>query len=112
MNRGSALKLIEAIESGKYQPGSGQLRFDDCYCAFGVMLDFADPSGWKIHPLHGWEWRGEVFKMPEEVRKRCKMKTVYGDFITSNGRQMCLSDVSSSNWEQPLYYLKNYYEQM
>ena len=111
MNRGSAFKLIEAIESGKYKSGGGQLHYNDCFCTFGVMLDFLDPTAWKPCFI-GFSWRGEVFKIPEDARKRIKMKTVYGDIITNNGNRICLSDLSHTTWDEPLYYLKQYYEQL
>lgn len=111
MNRGSANKLIECIESGRYKVGSGQLRFDDCFCVFGVMLDFLDPTAWKPAYI-GYTWKGETFKMPVDARKVIKMKTMYGDFVTANGLKLCLSDIGHNSWDQPLYYLKQYYDQL
>lgn len=32
-------KWVEALRSGKYKQGSGQLRQDDCFCCLGVLCD-------------------------------------------------------------------------
>jgi hypothetical protein len=38
---------IEALESGKYQQGTGQLRNGDCFCCLGVACDLSDAGQWK-----------------------------------------------------------------
>ena len=32
-------KWVEALRSGEYEQGTGQLRNDDCYCCLGVAHD-------------------------------------------------------------------------
>jgi hypothetical protein len=32
-------KWIDALRSGEYKQTRGRLRFDDCYCALGVLAD-------------------------------------------------------------------------
>ena len=121
MNRGTALKWFERIESGRYLFGRGALRSPagtrprakECFCIFGVLADFLDPNGWTINALGLYEWHGETFILPESWRKRCKMKTDYGHFSNENGHLQSLTDIndSSLSWEFPLYYAKKYYEQ-
>jgi hypothetical protein len=36
----------EALESGKYKQGSGQLRDDDCFCCLGVLCDLSGAGKW------------------------------------------------------------------
>lgn len=77
MNKGSALKWIELLESGKYKLGTGALRSNgDEFCALGVLCDFIDNSKWSEIPLVGcYSWDGFIAIIPEEVKEKCKMKT-------------------------------------
>ena len=121
MNRGTALKWFERIESGRYLFGRGALRSPagtrprekECFCIFGVLADFLDPNGWTINALGLYEWHGDMFKLPETWRKRCKMKTVYGNFVSSNGQVENMVDIADGcrDWTYPLYIAKKYYEQ-
>jgi hypothetical protein len=42
-------KLLDALRSGEYKQGRGQLRVNDCYCILGVVTDIYAKE-------HGEEW--------------------------------------------------------
>ena len=47
MNADTKIKWLEALRSGKYQQGKGNLRNGDSYCCLGVLCDAVAPSGWR-----------------------------------------------------------------
>lgn len=115
MNRGTALKWIDRIENGGYEFGRGALRLtENCFCPLGVLAHFLDPDGWKINELGMYEWHGEICKLTDDARKRCKMKSIWGSFKTNNGFEGNLVDVSDgcTDWRTPLYIIKQYHEQL
>ena len=80
MNRGTALKWADRLESGCYSFDRSQLRIScrgrRVYCPLGVLADFLDPDGWAM----AWDgmsglWHGEQFKIAGAGRKKAKMKT-------------------------------------
>jgi hypothetical protein len=117
MQKGTADKLIVALKSGKYKWGGGQLRYNDCFCAMGVLLDIINPNAWKL----AWDecsytWEGEQFYLPERIRKSSKIKTRDLEFETNNGFRTSLSYISDYADDDTRYHtihmLKEYYEQM
>lgn len=112
MKLGTKNKWVEALRSGKYPVGSGQLRSEFGYCAFGVLADFIDPNGWQPHPLHGYTWHDEVFKVDSETRKLCKMKTLFGEIVTDDNQRIVLSDLIVDNFEMIIPLIDKYYEQI
>jgi hypothetical protein len=40
-------KWLEALRSGKYDQGTGQLRSNNCFCCLGVLCDVFDQSRWE-----------------------------------------------------------------
>lgn len=122
MNKGTTIKWLNTLKHGNYHFGNGQLKsiipdsngnLVDAYDPFGVLLDFLNPNGWQRHELHGWTFEGEVFKMPESYRKSCKMKTIWGNFVSDNGYETSLVNVidGCSSFDFPIYYIEKYYEQ-
>ncbi len=92
MNRGSALKWIEQLETTKHGYDVGQLAcvapasFDEndnpsnetqiIMCPMGILATFLDPDGWELGPDGvSMLFHGEQFQLPQKFRKRCKMKT-------------------------------------
>ena len=49
-NKTNMTRLVEALESGKYEQATGSLRKDDSYCCLGVACDLAKGEV-------GGEWR-------------------------------------------------------
>jgi len=41
-------RWLEALNSGDYKQGRGNLRTDDNFCCLGVLCDLYDKKGWKI----------------------------------------------------------------
>lgn len=78
MNRGTALKWAERLETTAAVYDNSQLAFkvDDVEykSPLGVLADFLDPEGWEKHPILGYQWHGEVFKIPEQWAKKAKLK--------------------------------------
>jgi hypothetical protein len=109
MKRGTALKWIEQIQSKEYSIGTGQLRYENDFDPLGVLCDFLDPHGWKQDYI-GYTWHGEKFKLPEDWRKKIKMKTLYGEFITDNGQKTEIDH--TYDWNQVTQLIEKYYEQM
>jgi hypothetical protein len=69
---------LEALRSGKYDQGTGQLRDGNCFCCLGILCDIFSPSGWYI--TDGiYEWvHGEGLDesheggvLPRNFRVRC-----------------------------------------
>jgi hypothetical protein len=117
MQKGTADKWIAALKSKKYDYACGQLRFDDCYCAMGVLLDVINPNGWKLAwDGHSYTWEDEQFYLPERIRKGSKIKTKDLNFETQNGWRTSLSYVSDYmddvNRKVSIYMIENYYQQM
>lgn len=46
MNPGIKASWLEALRSGRYQQGQGQLRSDRSWCCLGVLCDVVDPDLW------------------------------------------------------------------
>lgn len=79
MNRGSALKWIEALETTDWVYDCCQLRFDahgvTYGSAFGVLANFLDPEGWQRDwDLVSYTWHGSKFEPTTDALKRVKMK--------------------------------------
>lgn len=126
MNLGSKNKWIEAMQSGQYLFGEAQLRWDDVHISewqkeqgirmrcdpWGVLLDFLNKDGWEKHELHGWTFEGEVFKMPESYRKRCKMKTEWGEFTDDEGIERSFVELVDSvdRYEPVIDFIEKYYQ--
>lgn len=80
MNRGTALKWADALETTQVGYDSAQLGYISegkrHLCPLGVLADFLDPDGWEVaHDGVSLLWHGEQFQLPKSARKRCKMKT-------------------------------------
>ena len=61
-------KWLEALRSGKYDQGTGQLRNGNCFCCLGVLCDIFDPNAWKIDRNSNAEWSyGEGFDQSHEI---------------------------------------------
>lgn len=114
MQKGTAEKLLTALNSGKYTIGHGQLRYDNCYCVLGVLLDIIDPTKWKLDWTQcGYTWEGETFFLPERIMKSSKIKTRELWFETENGEKMSLVKLNDySDQVITKHYLKKYYQQM
>lgn len=57
MNTDLKNKWIQAMESGEYQFGSGELRDDDnCFCALGVLCNIIDPGKWFMSENRATRW--------------------------------------------------------
>lgn len=69
-------KWLEALRSGKYDQGTGQLRNGNCFCCLGVLCDVFNPTGWD-----GEEWSfgegidqcRELSVLPSNFRLQCGM---------------------------------------
>jgi hypothetical protein len=107
MNRGTALKWIERLESGEYKHGKCGLRdHDDHFCALGVLLDFLDKEAWVQSDLHGYTWAGSPLVMSKDAMKRCKIKSEEEVLKLAE-----LSD-SSNDFNAVIEWLKENYESL
>jgi hypothetical protein len=65
-------KLVEALRSGRYQQGRGELksRFEDnCFCFWGVVCDVSGLSSWTKSNIGGWNnYMGEAVFPPNAVK--------------------------------------------
>lgn len=49
-------KWLEALRSGRYKQGQGELRtVDNCFCCLGVLCDVLDPNGWNDQRDHEYD---------------------------------------------------------
>lgn len=71
MNKDIAVKWVDALTSGRYKRGTGQLRtHKNEYDVLGVLCDVAkDTFGdrWKQNPRENWSFMGLTFYAPVEV---------------------------------------------
>jgi hypothetical protein len=95
MNKGSATKWAEALETGKYVMNDGiGLRYaDNTFCVAGVLEDFASGgSSWKLSALECvYETMdGSPHVISKDIKSRCKIKTDFAevyDFHRQNAEQ-------------------------
>ena len=68
--------LLDALRSGKYLQGTGQLRFDDNFCCLGVACDIykennPDRASWENHGYFRTRYDGDddgsSMELPSEV---------------------------------------------
>lgn len=68
MNQEIKIKWLEALRSGKYQQGEGQLRTqDNKFCCLGVLCDIVKPEGWSDVNHDEWWHDGESGVLGHEV---------------------------------------------
>ncbi len=69
MNADIKVKWVEALRSGKYRQGIGELRSrDDKYCCLGVLCDIVAPERWEVSATTGGYSIGTSGKLcPVEV---------------------------------------------
>lgn len=116
MKRGTALKLTDLLKSGNYTAGTCVLRYENCYCVFGVLADFLDPEAWR-DGFAGDAWRGCQHYLDDAALKQCKIKTRDGVFIDDEDRTSSLvqqSDLCARDgkWDKVIVVLEKYYDQI
>ena len=76
MNRGTALKWIDALRSTEHHFDNSQLMFHSRYgimaSPLGVLCEFLDPAGFMDTGICGFAWHGQTFYMPEPWLVKCK----------------------------------------
>ena len=120
MNRGTAFKWIDRLESGKYKQGAFQLRrridhyssFDynkDEFCVFGVLADFLDSDGWKLDNIFNYNWHREVFFIKDEILwSKCKFKNKWSSPVIQELSE--INDGNDQNFCQCINFIKQFYE--
>lgn len=110
MNRGSALKWIERLQSKTYELchlqmtfrmpnfqkiGSEWVRKADTFDHIGVLCDLLDPTAWKINTETDfvYSWHGVSGYIPKEQLKRGKIKHQEFLFVDEFGKQHSLADM-------------------
>lgn len=73
MNRELIMKWIEALRSGLYKQGKGQLRDGDDFCCLGVLCDVKDSSKWtpianRDSEDAGAAWNGSITAPPIKLQ--------------------------------------------
>lgn len=117
MQKGTAEKLITALRSGKYDYGNGQLRYDNCYCLLGVLLDIINPNLWTLTwDRVSYTWDGEQFFLPDKIMKGSKIKNKELLFKSNENETLSLITIhdyyDDKNRKNTIKYLEMYYEQM
>jgi len=81
-----------------------------------VQLSGVEHFKWHRPPFYSisYEWNGETFKLPESARKKCKIKSEYGDLETGNGVTINITDMfdAAPGWTNIVHYIEEYYEQI
>jgi hypothetical protein len=120
MNRGSALKWVQELESTDWVYDWCQLRYDHdgkkLGSPFGVLANFLDPSGWKL----AWDgvsytWHGSQFTLSTEFLKRIKMKhNIYDNRIEFGGNigTVTIHEVECmvGSFKEFAFFLEQHYE--
>lgn len=70
MKKRIADKLVEALRSGKYEQGKGQLKKDNKFCCLGVLCDISKKSEWDYNSASkATEYDDEEGLPPDNVIK-------------------------------------------
>lgn len=68
MNPGIKASWLEALRSGRYQQGQGQLRWENSFCCLGVLCDIVDPDLWiQCGPSFSYLTQTDTDFLPEAV---------------------------------------------
>ncbi len=65
---------IEALRSGKYQQGRGQLHINNQFCCLGVLCDIAPNKAW-TGSQREWFNKEEMTMLPDSVREWAGLET-------------------------------------
>lgn len=76
MNRGTALKWVDALRNTEHHFDNSQLMFHSRYgtmaSPLGILCEFLDPAGFVDTGVCGLAWHGAVFYMPGPWLVKCK----------------------------------------
>lgn len=78
MNKGTALKWMEALKNVQCEFDNSQLGFRSNYQIFmsplGVLVDFLEPHKWYFDDLNFIEIEKSIFTLPTDLQKKAKIK--------------------------------------
>lgn len=107
MNRGTALKWIDLLESGKYKHGTGALRdSDNCFCVLGVLADFLDNTKWKHSIFDSYLWGSSGLMLDTQTLRSVKIKS-----LETLEELIALNDLST-DYAPAVQWLKENYERL
>lgn len=98
MKKEIAMKWVEALRSGKYRQGRGELRTkDNRFCCLGVLCEIT-----KDKTNVDWSWPSDLYDplcfdgkytaLPESVRVLAGMKSISGDLSETK----CLASLNDA----------------
>ncbi len=110
MNRGTAIKWIERLQSKTYElcrlqstfrmpnfkrSGSEWIREEDSFDHIGILCDLLDPNAWTINleTDFAYKWYGASGYIPNEQLKRGKIKHQEFLFVDEYDVQHSLADM-------------------
>lgn len=99
-------KWVEALESGKYKQGRGQLNASEGFCCVGVLCDVVDPTKWvDSEDWKGKEYEGDALCVPESVARLLPVITTRMDWPWLYGR----NDEKKQTFPEIAAYLRETY---
>lgn len=79
MNRGSALKWVQAMRETSHSFDNSQLGFEFsdgfCFSPIGILCEFVDPTGMVVNELGYCQWDTECWWLTPDIMKRTKAKS-------------------------------------
>lgn len=96
-----AKRWVEALRSGEYKQGRGQLRRGNKFCCFGVACDLFDHDAW-----YDDSFDGQDQVLPLEVRDALGLRSKAGIFsipivVVEDGEERhweCLAELNDHGW--------------
>lgn len=76
-------KWVEALRSGKYEQGKGQLRQDNKFCCLGVACDILETVKWEVDRVSGDQDKvlGESTALPAQIQNFYGLNACFGSFL-------------------------------
>lgn len=117
------LKWIEALESGEYKQGKGQLRDGDQYCCLGVACDVYDKatdqsgeSGWINKPMgphdNSYVYRYGKHTLTTQLSypHGADLAEIFGINDSVEESVMTMNDVDNKNFIEIAAYLRELFQ--
>ena len=104
----NAKTWVEALRSGKYKQGTGQLRYEEEFCCLGVACDLYDASRWETDKDGELTFMDEMSVLPIKVMDWLGLEYDDGAFngddnslVTMNDRGKTFNDIADIIESEP-----------
>lgn len=100
MDRQIAMKWVEALRSGEYKQGKGNLKQDGNFCCLGVLCDISKQGEWESVKVNGslnlirGYYDGFTSYLPTSVEKWAGISSSNGLFLDEKNWETSLSSLN------------------